>query len=123
MRIAILICIVFLLVACAGGITQTSQTERFTIVMAIDGQTVAPRIITMTITDKNGSPATVDSVVVAPVMQEMGMASPEMTATALGNGRYEIKGAPFSMLGIWELNLRISAAGKEDTTSFKVEVR
>jgi hypothetical protein len=124
MRIVVFVLLLCLLVACGlGAITQTNQTQRFTVVMSIDGQTVAPRIITLTITDKNGNPAQVDSVILAPVMREMGMASPEMTATALGNGRYEIKGQPFSMLGVWELAFRISAAGQEDTTSFMVEIK
>ena len=91
--------------------------------MLIDGQTIGMRTITITINDKSGSPATVDCVVIAPVMHEMGMVSPEMTATPLGNGRYEIKSEPFSMLGVWELVLRISAGGTEDTTSFQIEMK
>ncbi len=91
--------------------------------MSLDGQTVGTRIISITVTDKNGSPAIVDSIIAVPVMHEMGMVSPEMTATALGNGRYEIKGEPFTMLGVWEVALRISAGGKEDTTSFQVEIK
>ena len=124
MRNLVLTLVLVLLTSCGlGGISQTNQTARFAVTIQLDGQTAGERTITISINDKTGAPATVDSVVVAPVMREMGMVSPEVTATPLGNGRYEIKGEPFSMIGVWELALRISAAGTEDSTSFQVEIK
>lgn len=112
------------LAACGpGGITQTNRTERYTVQMSIDRAQVGLRTVTIVINDQSGAPATVDQVVLAPVMSEMGMAEPEMVATQVGPGRYEIKDEPFSMLGVWELTVRIAAGGQEDATVFSVEVK
>jgi hypothetical protein len=103
-------------------VTQTNQTARFQVTMTIDATKMGTRTIDLTITDRSGNPATVDQVLVAPVMREMGMASPEMVATSLGGGRYTLRGEPFSMIGIWQLDLLISADGQEDATTFTIEI-
>jgi hypothetical protein len=61
-------------------------------------------------------------VVVAPLMEAMGMASPEQPAQALGSGRYQAKAVFFSMIGEWEFDVRITAGGAEETARFKVQV-
>ena len=73
--------------------------------------------------DRSGQPAAVDQVVVAPVMAAMGMAAPEQTAQLTAPGRYQLKGEFFSMIGEWQMNVRVSAAGKDDTAQFLFQVQ
>jgi hypothetical protein len=123
MRVVIFALMLLALVACGpAGITQTNRTARYSVTMTIDAARVGQRTITIGVSDAGGAPTAVEQVVVAPVMQEMGMASPEMAAAQVAPGRYEVRGEPFSMLGAWQLNVRIVAAGQEDTTSFSLTV-
>lgn len=111
------------LVGCGSStIVQTTQTESYKVQMTLDRAALGDRTITFEINDLGGSPISDAEVVVAPVMRDMGMASPEMTATMVAPGRYEVKGRPFSMLGIWEFDLRISTGGGEQVATFKFEV-
>jgi hypothetical protein len=123
MRVFFLIAAMLLITACGPATTtQTNRTERFTVEMSLDSTKVGQRIIGIAVTDTNGKPVQADVVVVAPVMLEMGMASPEMPAAPTIPGRYEARGEPFSMLGKWQIEVRITAGGKEDKTTFTVEI-
>jgi len=116
--------LLFTLAACAGsGISQTAQTERYTVEMTLDSASFGERTATVAVSDRAGQPATVDQVVLAPVMEAMGMASPELTAQPSGPGRYQAKGEFFSMLGEWHVNVRVSAGGKDDTARFIFQVQ
>src|SRR5213594_2482649 len=105
--------LVFTLAACGSGITQTAQTERYNIAITLDSASFGERTATIAVSDRSGQPAAVDQVVLAPVMPSMGMAAPEMTAQPTAPGRYQIKGEFFSMIGEWQVNVRVSAAGKD----------
>jgi hypothetical protein len=112
------------LAACGGsGITQTVQTERYKVQLTLDGANFDAHTATIDVDDLSGQPVTADQVVLAPVMETMGMASPEQTAQAIAPGRYQAKAEFFSMIGVWDFDVRISAAGKDDTARFKVEVQ
>ena len=115
--------LVFTLAACGGGITQTAQTERYTVALTLDSASFGERTATIAVNDRSGQPATVDQVVFAPVMPAMGMADPEMTAQPTAPGRYQIKGDFFSMIGEWHVNVRVSAAGKDDQAQFVFQVQ
>ena len=122
-----LLCLSLLLVTLAGcggsgGITQESQTERYAVRLNLDGTGFGERTATIDINDRSGSPIAVDQVVLAPVMREMGMAAPEVTAQAVASGRYQAKGQLFVMAGVWEVDVRISAGDTEEVASFKIEV-
>lgn len=113
-----------LLLSCGSrAITQSHETARFTISMTLDAPAPGQRTIDLLIKDKSGVPAEVDQVVLAPVMREMGMASPEMPAQRIAAGQYRVSGEPFSMTGIWQLDVRIVAQGQEDLTTFQVEIQ
>jgi len=57
-------------------------------------------------------------------LETMGMVAPEQTAQPLGSGRYQSKGAFFSMIGEWEFDVRVSAGGQpEEIARFKVPVQ
>jgi hypothetical protein len=113
----------FTLAACGSGITQTVQTERYTVALTLDSASFGERTATIAVNDRSGQPAAVDQVVLAPVMVSMGMASPELTAQPTAPGRYQIKGEFFSMIGEWQVNVRVSAAGKDDLAQFLFQVQ
>ena len=114
--------LVFTLAACGSGITQTAQTERYNIEITLDSASFGERTATIAVDSRSGQPAAVDQVVLAPVM-EMGMAVPELTAQPTAPGRYQIKGEFFSMPGEWQMNVRVSAAGKDDMARFLFQVQ
>ena len=113
----------FVLAACGSSITQTAQTARYNIEITLDGASFGERTATIMVNDRSGQPAAVDQVVLAPVMVSMGMASPEMTAQPTAPGRYQVKGDFFSMIGEWQMNVRVSAAGKDDMAHFLFQVQ
>jgi hypothetical protein len=115
--------LVFTLAACGSGITQTTQTERYTVAITLDSASFGERTATIAVSDRSGQPAAVDQVVVAPIMEAMGMASPELTAQPSAPGRYQVKGEFFSMIGEWEVDVRVSAAGKDDLARFVFQVQ
>ena len=121
---ALLLLILAFLVACGpAAVTQTNKTERYTIQFSVDKPTIGTRTFTIGVSDSNGAPLSVDQVIVTPVMSEMGMASPEMIATPSGPGRYTAQGDAFSMLGAWQITVRVVAGGKEDKTTFTVQIQ
>jgi hypothetical protein len=124
MMIAVVgLCLLLLLAACGGSsITQSSQTDTYNVQLTLDGAGFDERTATIEIADRSGQPVTADEVVLAPTMKSMGMASPEAAARMVAPGRYEAQGAFFSMLGEWEVDVRVSAGGAEEVASFKIQV-
>jgi hypothetical protein len=112
-----------LLGACGSGFAQTVDTDSYHVQLSLDGVDFDQHTATITVQDKSGQPAAVDQVVVAPIMEAMGMVSPEQTAQPLGDGRYRVQGQFFSMLGDWEFDVRVSAGGKQEVARFKVPVQ
>ena len=112
-----------LLAGCGGSsITQTAETASYRVQLSLDGASFAEHTATIEVRDKSGQPAQVDQVVSAPLMETMGMVSPEQIAQPLGDGRYQVKGAFFSMLGEWEFDVKITRGGQEEVARFKVPV-
>jgi ABC-type phosphate transport system substrate-binding protein len=112
-----------LLAGCGNtGYSQTADTASYKVQLSLDGTDFGQHTATITVQDKSGSPAAVDSVTVAPIMEAMGMTAPEQTAKPLGEGRYQAQGEFFSMIGEWEFDVRVAAAGKEELARFKVPV-
>jgi hypothetical protein len=114
----------FALAACAGSgpPPQTAQTARYTVQLSVEGAKLGDAAATVEVRDAAGQPAQVESVVVAPTMKSMGMASPEVTAQQLSPGRFRAEGITFSMLGDWELDVRVAAGDSEETATFKLEI-
>lgn len=121
--LAIIAVLAIILSACGGnGITQTSQTQRYQLQLTLDGLGFGQRTATIAVRDSGGQPVAADQVVIAPVMQQMGMAAPEIVAQPVAPGRYQAQGEFFSMLGQWEVDVRVSAGGAEDVARFVVQV-
>ena len=112
-----------LLGACGSGFAQTVDTDSYRVQLSLDGVDFDQHTATITVQDKSGQAAAVDQVVVAPIMEAMGMVSPEQTAQPVGDGRYQVHGQFFSMLGNWEFDVRVSTGGKQEVARFKVPVQ
>ena len=124
-RHILLALVLILLAACGGsGYSQSIQTGSYSVRLALDGTNFDEHTATIELSDKAGQPVEGAQVVVAPLMASMGMAAPEQAAQPLGSGRYQSKGAFFSMIGEWEFDVRVSAGGQpEEIARFKVPVQ
>lgn len=123
-RCSLLVVLLFALAACGGsGVTQTAQTERYQVQLSLDGASLGEHTATIEVDDRAGQPVSSAQVVLAPVMESMGMLMPEQTAQPVAPGRYQAKGEFFTMDGEWEFDVRVSAGGKDDTARFKVQVQ
>jgi hypothetical protein len=112
------------LAACGGsGYSQTAETGSYTVKLNLDGTDFNERTATIEVRDKSNQPVDGAQVVLAPIMQSMGMVSPEQTAQPLGSGRYQSKAAFFSMIGDWEFDVRVAAGGGEEVARFTVPVQ
>jgi hypothetical protein len=119
--IAVLV-VLLILAACAGGaVTQSVQTEHYSVQLSLDGVGFGTREATIDVRDAAGKPVAADKIVLAPVMRQMGMAAPEATAQPLAPGRYRATGDFFSMIGEWEIEVRVRAGGGEEVATFKVQ--
>ncbi len=106
----------------ARSSTQAVQTARYQVQLTLDGTGFGERTATIEVRDRAGAPVAAEQVVLAPVMRQMGMASPEVMAQPVAPGRYQAKGEFFSMTGEWEIDVRIQANGIEEVATFKVQV-
>lgn len=113
----------YLLAACGGPQPQTTQTASYQVQLQLANTTLGNQQATIQISTRAGQPATVDNVVVSPLMETMGMASPETEAISLGGGRYQTDQVYFSMLGDWEVDVQITAGGTTETARFLVPVQ
>ncbi len=112
-----------LLAGCGdSGFTQSAETGSYKVQLSLDDTRFGERTATIEVRDKSGKAVQADAVVLAPVMESMGMVSPEQAAQPLGDGRYQAKGEFFNMLGEWEVDVRVSLGGNDEVARFKVPV-
>ena len=120
-RLLLFIPLLVFLAACASsGVTETVQTEHYTVQLNLDGVGFGERQATVDVRDSAGEPVAAQQVVLAPVMRQMGMAAPEATAREIALGRYQATGEFFSMTGDWYVDVRVSVGGAEEVASFKI---
>jgi hypothetical protein len=111
------------LIGCgASRSTQTVQTAHYQVQLTLDGTGFGERTATIEVHDRAGEPVVADEVVLAPVMRQMGMASPEVTAQPVAPGRYQATGAFFSMAGAWQIDVRIQANSTQEVATFELQV-
>lgn len=79
--------------------------------LTLDGIGFGQRTATIMVTDTSGQPVVANEVVLSPVMESMGMAAPETIAQPADPGDYEAKGEFFSMIGEWQVNVRVHVGG------------
>ena len=120
-----LVCIALLvaLAACGGSTTtQTSQTEHYKVQLSLDGTGFGERTATIDVQSLAGAPVTADQVVLSSTMRQMGMAAPDVTAQPIAPGRYQARGVFLSMVGEWDVDVRVTVGGVEEVANFKTQV-
>ena len=104
----------------SAPVSQMGQTQRYKIQFSLDGTGLGERIATIALSDLGGQPIAAEQVAVLPTMQQMGMTSPEVVAQQVAPGRYQAKSEFFTMLGDWEVGVRVKDRGIEETATFKI---
>jgi major membrane immunogen (membrane-anchored lipoprotein) len=123
LRCTVVLVLCLLLAACGGSdVTKTAQTEHYSVQLTLDGLEFGQRQATVELRDAAGNPADAGVVVIAPVMRQMGMASPEAAAQKIAPGRYQASGEFFSMIGTWEIDVRIDNSGSEEVATFTFDI-
>jgi YtkA-like protein len=111
---------VFLAACASSGVTETLQTEHYTVQLNLDGVGIGERQATVDVRDSTGKPVAAQQVVLASGMRQMGMAAPEAAAREIAPGCYQATGEFFSMTGEWDVDVRVSVGGAEEVASFKI---
>lgn len=120
-RCLCLFTLVMLLTACATTPAMTQQTASYTVTLSFDTLAVGDRAATVEVRDSSG-PVDTAEVIFTPTMLSMGMASPETVAKPIGNGRYTSDTILLSMVGDWELDVKITRDGTSETARFLFSV-
>jgi hypothetical protein len=94
----------------AGGTTLHTGTADTLVTVVVDSPRVGDTGLTISLTGRDGRPVTGAFVQVEAVMPLMGWATPEVAATAAGNGRYTVAGVPLMTTGPWALRVRFAGA-------------
>jgi len=122
LRSMTLLLVLLLLAGCGGPPAQTVQTPSYTIELAIGQPQLGNQAATIRVSDRAGQPVAVEEVWVAPLMEEMGMASPESQAKPSGAGRYHTEQVYFSMSGDWQIDVSVWRGGSAEVARFMVQV-
>ena len=127
MRAIILLCtltvLLISLAACGtmSPVAMRGQTDHYVIQLDLDHTGLGPRTAIITVTTPQNQPVADGTVTLLPSMQEMGMFSDAISAQPIAPGRYQAQGELFSMLGNWELGVRVNSAAGEESTNFMVK--
>ncbi|GIH03887.1 hypothetical protein Rhe02_19540 [Rhizocola hellebori] len=108
-----------MLTACQAPppVSLDEKTASYSVSLQLDGATLGQRTATIELSGPEPS-----QVVLSPAMRQMGMTGPEALATKVDEGRYEARGEFFSMLGGWEIAVRIDGPSGQEVATFDVEV-
>jgi hypothetical protein len=99
----------------------TAHTASFIVHLTLDrGTAIGPQAAFVELRDRQSRPVPGATVLLAPVMEEMGHALPVLPATASPDapGSYRADGEIFSMPGAWAIDVRIETAGPGETARF-----
>jgi hypothetical protein len=104
----------------AGPVQQVAETPNYKVQLNLDGTGLGPRTATIEVHRSNSQPLSDAQVVLMPMMRDMAMSSPKVTAEQRAPGQYQAQGEFFTMLGDWELDVQVRADGLDEIASFKV---
>ena len=126
MRNLILICLIFAIGFITGcsksqSVSKTEQNANYRVHLNLDGTSLGQRTIVIKVSDLKDAVLPVESVSVIPSMPDMNMFSPEVATTMTNPGEYQARSELFSMLGKWDLGVKIRANGKDDVVTFTVD--
>lgn len=95
--------------------TLRGGTSRYAVDVTIDQSHIGSTDMAIAVTDRNGAAVPVTPAIsVEAVMPLMGFATPPLSATASGRGRYTVSGVPLMMTGPWELHVSINDNSRAD---------
>lgn len=121
--IALVLIALLLLTACASGGPSTVQTLSYQVTLTLDERRVGEYPAIITIERREGmQPGPIESVSVVPMMRQHGMASPEVVAQRLPDGRYWAEGLLFSMDGDWQIEVYIDRSDAREIATFQVRI-
>ena len=112
-----------ILAACASDGPSTVQTLSYNVTLTLDERRVGEYPAIITIEHREGmQPGPIESVSVVPMMRQHGMASPEVVAQPLPDGRYRADGLLFSMDGDWQIEVYIDRSDAREIAIFQVRI-
>lgn len=121
--IALVLIALLLLTACASGGPSTVQTLSYQVTLTLDERRVGEYPAIITIERREGmQPGPIESVSVVPMMRQHGMASLEVVAQRLPDGRYRAEGLLFSMDGDWQIEVYIDRSDAREIATFQVRI-
>ena len=121
--IALTLIATLILAACASDGPSTVQTLSYNVTLTLDERRVSEYPAIITIERREGmQPGPIESVSVVPMMRQHGMASPEVVAQPLPDGRYRADGLLFSMDGDWQIEVYIDRSDAREIATFQVRI-
>ena len=121
--IALTLIATLILAACASDGPSTVQTLSYNVTLTLDERRVSEYPAIITIERREGmQPGPIESVSVVPMMRQHGMASPEVVAQPLPDGRYRADGLLFSMDGDWQIEVYIDRSDAREIAIFQVRI-
>ncbi|MGQ9548966.1 MAG: FixH family protein [Roseiflexus sp.] len=121
--IPLLLIVTLLLVACTSNGPSTVQTLSYQVTLTLDEHRVGEYPAIIAIERRDGvQPGPIESVSIVPMMRQHGMASPEVVAQPLPDGRYRAEGLLFSMDGEWQIEVYIDRSDAREIATFRVRI-
>ena len=102
------------------SLTLTRQTQNYAVQLDLDAATLGLRTATIQVSALNGRGPAIKTVKLMPSMRDMHMLGPEFEAARGEGGRYQAQGEFFTMLGKWEIDVRIVSENAQEVAVFKV---
>jgi mono/diheme cytochrome c family protein len=96
----------------AAGVTQTARAGELHVTMQLDQAALGQRVVEIAVRDAAGALVELSAVRLRFTMAEMDMGRIEADAQPLGQGRYQARGAFFTMAGRWDVSATIERAGQ-----------
>jgi hypothetical protein len=95
----------------------------YNVTLTLDERRVGEYPAIITIERREGmQPGPIESVSIVPMMRQHGMASPEVVAQPLPDGRYRAEGLLFSMDGDWQIEVYIDRSDAREIATFQVRI-
>ncbi len=120
--VALVLALLVTLVACASSDHLTAQTASYTVRLALSERRTGERQAIIAIENHGRQPGAIEAVRVLPLMRQHGMASPEVVARPLADGRYQADGVLFSMDGEWQIEVAIDRSDARELAEFQVTI-
>ncbi len=121
--VALMLIAVLILATCASNGPLTVQTLSYNVTLTLDERRVGEYPAIITIERREGTQSSpIESVSVVPMMRQHGMASPEVVAQPLPDGRYQADGLLFSMDGDWQIEVYIDRRDAREIAVFQVRI-